>query len=235
MKQASQALIDLLAGTNQFVMWDVYTITLADGSVLTYSSGDTSGVRSFIERFVDGLSPYSLVTGTWVPFSIVAGYDGDSIKATTSATVNDNSTIQRLAGPLTATRVAAKFRIISFATDDAMSVAFYNGAAWQFIFNPRREDAFDALRRAHLYLNGSEYIVSTAALAINTWYEVVVQIVAGAGNTICVIRTVPDNVVVYSTVIGPAVPELDVTALRFIVDDADRLSETEYDDVSINY
>lgn len=40
MKQAADALIALLAGTNQYVMWEQYTVTLSDGSVLTWNSGD---------------------------------------------------------------------------------------------------------------------------------------------------------------------------------------------------
>ena len=39
MKVASSALIALLAGQNQYAMWEQYVITLADGTQLTYSSG----------------------------------------------------------------------------------------------------------------------------------------------------------------------------------------------------
>lgn len=40
MKTAAAALIALLANQNQYVIWETYTITLADGSVLTYSTRD---------------------------------------------------------------------------------------------------------------------------------------------------------------------------------------------------
>jgi uncharacterized phage protein (TIGR02218 family) len=42
MKAASPALIALLASTNQFIMADLYTITLVGGSVLRYSAGTTA-------------------------------------------------------------------------------------------------------------------------------------------------------------------------------------------------
>lgn len=43
MKAASADLIDLLANANAFVMWEVYTITLVDGSVLIWTNGDVAG------------------------------------------------------------------------------------------------------------------------------------------------------------------------------------------------
>lgn len=39
MKSASADLINLLANSKQFVMTEVYTFTLADGTVLVYASG----------------------------------------------------------------------------------------------------------------------------------------------------------------------------------------------------
>ena len=43
MKAASADLIALLAGSNEFVMWEVYTVTLVDGTVLTWTNGDVAG------------------------------------------------------------------------------------------------------------------------------------------------------------------------------------------------
>lgn len=42
MKSASGDLITLLATSSQFVMVDTYTFTLADGTVLTWTSGDST-------------------------------------------------------------------------------------------------------------------------------------------------------------------------------------------------
>lgn len=42
MKTASAGLIALLASANHFVMWEVFTITLVDGTVLTWTSGDVA-------------------------------------------------------------------------------------------------------------------------------------------------------------------------------------------------
>ena len=44
MKAASAGLIALLANANHLVMWEVYTITLVDGTVLTWTCGDVAGV-----------------------------------------------------------------------------------------------------------------------------------------------------------------------------------------------
>lgn len=38
------ALAALLAGSNHIVMWEVYTVTLVDGTVLTWVNGDVAGV-----------------------------------------------------------------------------------------------------------------------------------------------------------------------------------------------
>lgn len=43
MKTASAGLINLLANSNEFCMWEVYTITLADGSVMTWTSAEVAG------------------------------------------------------------------------------------------------------------------------------------------------------------------------------------------------
>ena len=42
MKEASPGLIALLSSTNQFIMADLYTITLVGGSVLRYSAAATA-------------------------------------------------------------------------------------------------------------------------------------------------------------------------------------------------
>ncbi len=46
MKPADPDLIDLLANSNTLVMWEVYTITLADGTVLTWTSNDVGGTAA---------------------------------------------------------------------------------------------------------------------------------------------------------------------------------------------
>lgn len=43
MKAASADLIALLADSNVLVMWEVYTVTLVDGTVLTWTDGDVAG------------------------------------------------------------------------------------------------------------------------------------------------------------------------------------------------
>lgn len=44
MKSASAGLIALLASSNELCMWEIYTITLVDGTVLTWTDGDVAGV-----------------------------------------------------------------------------------------------------------------------------------------------------------------------------------------------
>lgn len=43
MKTASAGLIALFATAREFVMWEVYTITLVDGTVLIWTTGDVAG------------------------------------------------------------------------------------------------------------------------------------------------------------------------------------------------
>lgn len=46
MKAAGGNLIALLATAKELVMWEVFTITLADGTVLTYTAGDLPGYQA---------------------------------------------------------------------------------------------------------------------------------------------------------------------------------------------
>lgn len=69
MKVASSALIALLSGQNQYAMWEQYVITLADGSIIRWSTAD---------------GPYTLITrtDTWrylvVPATDTTDYSGAS-------------------------------------------------------------------------------------------------------------------------------------------------------------
>lgn len=42
MKAADPALVALLDSGDPFVMWEVYTVTLVDGTVITWVSGDVA-------------------------------------------------------------------------------------------------------------------------------------------------------------------------------------------------
>jgi Concanavalin A-like lectin/glucanases superfamily len=56
MKSASEALINLLAGSNQYVMFEFVTITLSDGSQLAYSTTGGSVLADF-QALVQASSP----------------------------------------------------------------------------------------------------------------------------------------------------------------------------------
>lgn len=42
MKAADPALVALLDSGDPFVMWEVYTVTLVDGTIITWVSGDVA-------------------------------------------------------------------------------------------------------------------------------------------------------------------------------------------------
>lgn len=60
MKTASADLIALLASANHLVMWEVYTITLVDGTVLTWVNGDVAGT---VGPSSVGVEPTANLTG----------------------------------------------------------------------------------------------------------------------------------------------------------------------------
>lgn len=106
MKPASAGLIALLA-TNQFVIWETYTVTLANGATLIWNSGDApsllgfsvdlsaitnAGLTSAVGITVSGLNPadtYALTEPPGRTYVAWSGFTGqpwhNNFKVTTSA------------------------------------------------------------------------------------------------------------------------------------------------------
>lgn len=187
----------------------------------------------FTELFAGALVPYSVITNGLVPFSTGVTPYGTGLITTISDTANDNSSIARVFGSIFARTFSVKFKISSIHTDDACTAGAYFGGAAKITFNPRRETALDSLSRAHLSINADDHYVSTTDLASGVWYRLDVTIVAGEGNTMSIITLLSDNSIAFSTALAGDYTPPAVDHLRFTVDDADRLSETQYADIHI--
>lgn len=74
MKTASPALVSLLANSNEFVMWGVFTFTLIDGSVISWTDGDVSG-------YAGSLSDAALTTQTWAVSAVYPQSTTDTFTA----------------------------------------------------------------------------------------------------------------------------------------------------------
>lgn len=60
MKSATADLIALFADGREFVMWEVVTVTLADGTVMAWTNGDVAGSAGAAPSSVAGETPVAL-------------------------------------------------------------------------------------------------------------------------------------------------------------------------------
>lgn len=184
-----------------------------------------------VETFVAGLVPYSTVSGDAGLFTIVSDDYGQAlnIAAQNTGTI---AAIRRTATKRNAKTVRAKFKLTSLAADDAGQVDFQNDAlSTQVFFNPRREASADALRRARLDVGGETLFVTDASLDIDVWYEMLLSIVAGAGNTVATITRLSDSVLIKSTAFVSSHTPPEMSHLMFSADQGGLTSSTRYSDV----
>jgi uncharacterized phage protein (TIGR02218 family) len=218
MKSASADLIALFANSNQFVMWDLYTVTLTDGTVLTYTTEDTARGAVFPEAFEDGtLAAYSSSSGNAALFSIVTTENG---KALFIASQNNPTYagIRRSIPRIAATRVSSTFKITSTNSDDSGYFSLQLDTVLKIQFIPMRDAAGDAARRPMLTLGGSPYFVAQAALSIGTWFEMQLTIAPGAGASVCRILDRATGAVVAVTSLSGSHTAPEVNQLEFIAD-----------------
>lgn len=178
-----------------------------------FTSG-TPGKVDVREEFNAGLTPYSATSGSVDAFSIGSGDYGAQINiAQLDRTPPDN--ISRDFGPITTSKVRWKFQLLH---DDALddSGEFYVGAGVRFFsFGAAREPAVDALRRPYVIFDSGSTPLGSASLTLGAWYEGVLTIVAGAGNSTITLTRLADNVLEVSQNLAPAHAALLVDTLGF--------------------
>lgn len=182
-----------------------------------FTSGTPPGV-GYSDKFMDGLTPYSVVTGSAVYFSTETTDWGGGIVC--AARINDptDDIVARSITAVTSEEVYVKFRIDSAFADDAAILGFTNAAGtFQWAFNPRREAAFDALQRPSIGLNGAGVTIGGAALTVGVWYQLYAKIVAGSGNSTVLITTAYDGATVISQTVSGSYTPFTAEKVRFYV------------------
>ena len=189
-------------------------------------------VVCYVDSLVNGIADYSVVSGTVGPFSGVATNYGPGVQMANSVTSDDASAIEKSITPVVLDSLSIKFKLVSpVDEDDAGVLGAISSGSYFVHFNPRREQFFDPLTRAILTLGGAGNFVSTSELPAGVWMQMDLSIVASIAT--CTIRTLPDNVIIDTTVLSGTYTPTLVDAIRFYVDDAIHLPGTIYADISV--
>lgn len=177
----------------------------------------------FRERFVNGLDPYSIVSG-----SVFQLNPGDIY----------GTSLSLLGGPILAVGATAfrndlatdgitnvKFKVrVDFlpnnppypAPDDGPTLEFgISGGATRLNFTVAREKVFDADQRAQIAFNGGVYqAIGSTHLVVGVWYQVEVDSSSGTGAVVT-ITNLTTGVVFATLNFASPVPPYDYTQLLF--------------------
>lgn len=188
----------------------------------------------FVEQFVLGLVPYTVISGDGTIFSIVGTPYGSGMRIASQSS-GVVAKLSRFASSIQARTYSFKFSIEATANDDAGIIFVQSAGSTIMQFNPRREGAFDALRRPNLILQG-ESIYLGAGGEITTsgaWFQLDLTIIAGAGNTTVVVTRLSDTVVVISQNMVSAHTTSLMDSLLFLADIPTSTTPDTYADIHI--
>lgn len=187
-----------------------------------------------VENFVHGLGSWSLDGGSFAPYSVVSTVGGNLLTAANTDNPGDNNSyIGRALSARTVSSFGATFRLNTLEDDDGLQMQCTNGGVEKILFIPRRETVFDPLNRARVYVDGLSMQASTGALSTGIWYSISFTIVPGVGNSTLLLTTTDDGAVVYSANPANDIAPVPVDRMRFLVDSATSLSETQYSNVHL--
>jgi len=195
----------------------VQTAIPGSGTIGLANFFGASNANTFTEFFTGYPSQYA--GNSFAPFSV----SGNTINISRQTTLNrinrviptNNNTIG----------FSVEFQLTSLDQDDAASIAWARGAwtlgspisNYAMYFNPRREAAFDSLRRPEIYINsGAESpAMGSSALAANTWYRLVLNILPGAGASNAKIYNVATSALVSSATFAASYAPMAITGLQW--------------------
>lgn len=209
----------------------------ADESGLVGSLSIEEGASDmFLESFSGcDLSSYVAVSGNQSVFQIEANTPtGCALYIAAQNTPVTPAAMQREVPSLTASRFSGSFKIMSNNPNDSGYVTLLGGGAQVVQFIPMRDVRADATRRPMLTMGAEAKSIGAGALGLNTWYEFLVVIVAGAGNTTCTITETSSGNVVASTAMSLSHAPSVVDRLRFTADEDTLTGPAYFDDVGIN-
>lgn len=205
-----------------------------------FTSG-TPSVPGFVERFEEGLTGYTAVSGDLAHFEIspplleTPDY-GAQIRIQNFASGTPDSIRKYLPEPITVSDFRCKFYFLgTTGTDDAGEISVGNGSTSLF-FIPRREAFFDALQRPLIGINGVNTALGSGPLNPTfdpTWYQLHVSIVPGAGNTTVTITRILDGAVIISQALAGSYTPLTVDQVAFYMDSPPNGVPVAYADVRL--
>lgn len=182
-----------------------------------YTIGTTAGA-GYVDKFLDMLTPYTLVSGALTNFASDRRYYGQTIEGTSRISATTDI-IRRTITTVVATEVYFKFLIIDGNDDDGTIIRLTDGVSTTFAFNPRRELAFDADQRPHIFADGStDVAIGSSALPTGYWYQLALVIVAGAGNSTLTITNIDTGAVMASVNLAASYLPIDASRLEFYID-----------------
>ncbi len=117
------------------------------------------------------LTDYTLDAGVITPFSISTGAYGKEVAIAKTAGAG-TCQISRSIPATPFIGLSIKFMLTGQDSDDAGEFALVDSLGADVLYLlPMRETALDPLRRARIYINGTPYLLSDAALELNEWYR----------------------------------------------------------------
>lgn len=214
----------------------VRTLFEVPSGAISLSNGWSKNYDGFTETFSSS-TPYS---GNFTIFTF-ASNTLNIAASTSSYRINRSITAN------TGTKgFSAEFQLTSLGSDDAGSVIFIIGsftagglpATYAIAFNPRRESAYDSVRRPEIYINSNveSPLMGSAALAINTWYRLVVNILPGANVSNAKIYNVSTSALVSSVTFTGSYSPFTITGIDFNNNASAGLtsSATQYRNVTVS-
>lgn len=182
-------------------------------------------VDCFIETFSSGLSSYSILNGSTLPFTITTS-PRIALRTTRQSAAYNNSRIFTEIDPRTLSFISVDFLLRSIGTDDSGTMQMFQGGTQKFAVQPMREAFYDPLKRPHVYYGDSAIPVGPGALSVGVVYHAEVMF-STSGNDLCELYEEASGALVQSTDLG-AHASMSVDRLTWNVDDAPRLCETDF-------
>lgn len=135
---------------------------------------DIPNSEFFAESF-GSLDEYTVTSGNGALFTAGSSPYGGSVVAASQTSATPARIRRTLSLDFDAVSLSFYFRVTASNSDDACIVAIQDGVLNRLIFNPRREAAFDALRRPTISFGGAAVAMGSAALTVGTWYLLTVD------------------------------------------------------------
>jgi hypothetical protein len=201
--------LELFDGNAAQVPWDVYEADVGVGNAPAYRHRSTIGItglalgntgqmhlvefevftsgvpatQGYVDNFTDGLAAFTEETvGDYLYFSGESGIYYSYIQADGNTGFGDTA-IEKTFTTVDASGFSIIFQMLTTADDDNGPMSVRSGSTNRFSVIGRRETAFDATRRPFVGVAAESIPLHSAQLSNYVWYEVRIQLVAGAGNS----------------------------------------------------